>query len=220
MCVLLQRELPALLPHLQLNNYWGKHFPLYIYVQPQFLSKFRYMETGGQNSIVKPWFWIGLLLLGPLLNSIFQHWDSYLQNVILVRVQAVLTQLVFNHSLRIRLKAEVSSQHSQVNEPTSLAHTIPTASEETTDADSADMISDGGGSGEVMSPAPAPNKPANSSIESNAENLIGKINNLVTSDISNVGQGDDFVSLCELVFSFSLDRKTYISRQFSICLFK
>ncbi|KAF9567104.1 hypothetical protein CPC08DRAFT_733223 [Agrocybe pediades] len=173
-----------------------------------------YIETGGENASVKPWFWILLLLLGPLTNSIFQHWDGYLQNIILVRLQALLTQLVFNHSLRIRLKADIPTNvpdRSYLNAATQTAVQAVSTDIPEPDADIShpaaetiissntleDVISETNDSGEGTSQSALPprDEVSETSKSKGAENLTGKINNLVTSDISSVGQGDDFVSL-------------------------
>ncbi|KAF4618966.1 hypothetical protein D9613_010076 [Agrocybe pediades] len=173
-----------------------------------------YIETGGENASVKPWFWILLLLLGPLTNSIFQHWDGYLQNIILVRIQALLTQLVFNHSLRIRLKADIPTNvpdRSNLNAATQTAVQAVSTDILEPDVDIShpaaetiissntleEVISETNDSGEGTSQSALSSRDKDSEVSKSkgAENLTGKINNLVTSDISSVGQGDDFVSL-------------------------
>ena len=73
------------------------------------------------------------------------------QGGVLVRTEALLTALLFDHSLRIRLKAETET--------------------------GADKASDGDAD------------------ESSKSNLVGRINNLVTSDLDSIGEGREFLSL-------------------------
>ena len=79
--------------------------------------------------------------------------------------EGLLTQLVFEHSLRIRLTAEGSEkavQEVRANDATSAAARLPKLE-----------AKEGG------------------------ENLIGKINNLVTTDVTNIVEARDFLFLCE-----------------------
>ncbi|KDR83064.1 hypothetical protein GALMADRAFT_238869 [Galerina marginata CBS 339.88] len=69
-----------------------------------------YLETRGENATVRPWFWVAFLLFGPLLQSIFEHWMLFTATRVRVRLGALLTQLVFEHSLRTRVTAEISSK--------------------------------------------------------------------------------------------------------------
>ncbi|PPQ75643.1 hypothetical protein CVT26_001623, partial [Gymnopilus dilepis] len=66
----------------------------------------RYMETGGAGATVRPWFWVLWLFFGPMLQSLSFQWYIYNATAVLVRTEGLITQLVFEHSLRIRLKAQ------------------------------------------------------------------------------------------------------------------
>lgn len=76
----------------------------------------RYLETDGAGAIVRPWFWIAWLFLGTLTSSVTAHLNMYFSAWVFVRVEALLTQLLFEHSLCIRLKAETSDSDSGSNE--------------------------------------------------------------------------------------------------------
>lgn len=86
--------------------------------------------------------------------SLSQQWYIFINTRLLVHVEGVLTQLVFEHSLRIRMKAEPS--------------------------DSTDKLS----------AAPGGGRPK-------ANNLIGKINNLVTTDMASISDARDPLMLGE-----------------------
>lgn len=80
---------------------------------------------------MRPWFWVLLLFGYPLADSLLTEWylrvsvgahahflgqnlyNFKLQTV--VRLEAILTQLVFEHSLRVRLKAESSEDDKKSN---------------------------------------------------------------------------------------------------------
>jgi hypothetical protein len=124
-------------------------------------------------------------------------------------MNAIITQLVFEHALRIRVKAETSS-----------AGTTPAATpqgrSESTTPDSASIrdapfISESSGTvDEESEPStasssikgtPTEETPTTTSSGGDREepgqskNLVGKMNNLVTSDLENIVDGRDFVLL-------------------------
>ena len=69
-----------------------------------------YLETGGANTSIQPWFWITWLLVGPILRNVCNQWYLFVASRTIVRTEGLLTQLVFEHSLRIRLTAEASNE--------------------------------------------------------------------------------------------------------------
>ncbi|KIJ38955.1 hypothetical protein M422DRAFT_258371 [Sphaerobolus stellatus SS14] len=91
-----------------------------------------------------------------MLNSVCYQWYMFVCTRVLVRATAVLTQLIFEHSLRIRMKAEVEKD-------------------------------DGKGKGKDNDA-----KDSEKSKKGGAH-LTGKINNLLTSDLENIGSGRDFL---------------------------
>jgi hypothetical protein len=119
-----------------------------------------------------------------------------------VRTEAILTQLIFEHALRIRMKSDAgeskgkedSPSTGEGSSPTTSATEISTASEDNSSSDSgtlraqeADSIStDAQKKTESTSKATLA-----SSKKPDAINLVGKINNLVTTDLQNI------ISACE-----------------------
>lgn len=165
-----------------------------------------------------------------------------LQTGMLVRVEGIVTQLVFEHSLRIRMKAETESSGSTPS--TTVANTNGTA----TPADTASLAGsstvnghgesgDGeeNGSAEGVTPpsstlgvastmngkqakkgegAGKTNKEGEGGDKFNkdgtakASNLIGKINNLVSTDLNNIVEGRDFLFIRKRV---SIDMSTVLT---------
>jgi len=126
-----------------------------------------------------------------------------------VRVSAIITQLVFEHALRIRVKAETTSS------PRATPAVTPEAHSEATTPDNvsiADNIGPGttGESGEENGRSTTSSSIKGKQKEEfptslasdddnddpgKASNLVGKMNNLVSSDLENIIEGRDFLLL-------------------------
>jgi hypothetical protein len=128
-----------------------------------------------------------------------------------VRTEGIITQLIFNHALRIKKKAVLpvdickESDHSTV------------ASESITEAREGPNRS---GNENAQQSIPAGIKSTTKSRkgkqkakdaqhldvpmpkESTAVNLVGKINNLVTTDLNNITEAKDFINLSEHIVHF------------------
>ena len=128
------------------------------------------------------------------------------------RAQGIVTHLVFTHSLRIRVKAEVSTN-------TTTATSTPAATSEVASIAEDENASEGTATDDNASEATAassragkktrestsnisdvaststkvPEMPPTQSPKSS--NLVGKINNLVTTDIEQMKEGKDWLML-------------------------
>ncbi|KAF9483592.1 multidrug resistance-associated ABC transporter [Pholiota conissans] len=69
-----------------------------------------YLETGGEGQTTKPWVWIIWLFFGPMVQSVFFQWYLFTATHVLALCEALITELVFEHSLRIRFKAETTTK--------------------------------------------------------------------------------------------------------------
>jgi hypothetical protein len=132
-----------------------------------------------------------------------------LQTGSLVRASAIVTQLVFEHALRIRVKAETSSS------PRTTPAVTPEALSETTTPDNVSVADNigpetAGGSGEenelsttslsIKGKQKEEFPTGLASDDDNedpgkASNLVGKMNNLVSTDLENIIEGRDFLLL-------------------------
>ncbi|KAF8310652.1 P-loop containing nucleoside triphosphate hydrolase protein, partial [Clavulina sp. PMI_390] len=139
-----------------------------------------------------PRFWIVVLLCRSLLGDIAIHWYYYEFIVISVRMEGIITQLVFEHALRIRVKEEVSSNQSAATSQTTTPTTTPGATP--AGGASIDIAADGSGShdttntGEAndVTPSKPDTAPANATAEAATSSLVGRINNLISSDLDNI----------------------------------
>ncbi|EMD39554.1 hypothetical protein CERSUDRAFT_150095 [Gelatoporia subvermispora B] len=176
----------------------------------------RYLETGGHDATVRPWVWISWLFFGPTIGSIAFQWYIFTTTRTMVRTEAIITSLVFEHSLRIRAKAETGKSSEDSSANTSGAGTPETASvvdvtgddasegstpseEDTLRASSTSVSSradtdKGKAKAKGESPSDKPAFPVE-----NTKNLVGKLNNLVTVDLNKIVNARDFLMLFEMV---------------------
>ncbi|KAI0068087.1 hypothetical protein BV25DRAFT_1834393 [Artomyces pyxidatus] len=168
-----------------------------------------YLESHGENAVVRPWVWISSLLLGPLVGTLAMQWYIFIATGMLVRVEGIITQLVFEHSLRIRMKAEtpqstatpdnrseasVTPDSASIVEVTVVEESVGGSSDETVRANSPGVQSAASkGKQKAKAPDSKEAEPAVKDTAAKASNLVGKINNLVSTDLSNITDGRDFL---------------------------
>lgn len=114
------------------------------------------------SSILPPYTSIFLIFFGPYWASLMFQWHATVQTTFSVWFDVALTQLVFEHSLRVRVGNDATES----------------------------VTAGTGGKG-------------NTKTGSANKNLIGKINNLVSSDLDNINGGRDFQFLCMFVYYFA-----------------
>ncbi|KAG8716581.1 hypothetical protein FRC09_015535 [Ceratobasidium sp. 395] len=115
--------------------------------------RFLYLEDPLNPGPIRPWVWVLWLFAGPVLGSIAIEWYKFFSTRTMIYVEGVLTQLVFEHTLRIRMVAEPSD-----------------------------------GNTDNQSGPKNGKKPNNTS----GSNLVGKITNLMSTDLKNISEGVDF----------------------------
>ncbi|PIL29334.1 ATP-binding cassette transporter [Ganoderma sinense ZZ0214-1] len=173
-----------------------------------------YLESEGRAGKVQPWFWIALLFLGRVSRNITDQWFMFLHTRISVRIQAIVTELVFEHALRIRMKAETNDSVDASESGENTAQVTPDAASQAgetgegestegsqagatpsddsvpgSSSDTATVASTGKGKGkgpadDAAKKTASTAKPAED--KKKGKNLVGRINNLVTSDLSNL----------------------------------
>ncbi|KAF5314793.1 hypothetical protein D9758_017505 [Tetrapyrgos nigripes] len=226
-------------------DYMGMFLMLFIRALSGFSSPIavnqllQYVEKSKQGIevLTRPWVWIAWLFIGPMLESISFEWYIFLATRALVRAEAILTQLVFEHALRIRMKSETGDGSSKdkpkdsslgVPTPETAISTSspspspidsasednehphshsPSASENATLHIAEETESTAVGTSRVPSPSspagslkkPTPATPSSPTTEAaddkkkpDAANLVGKMNNLVTSDLQSIVDARDF----------------------------
>lgn len=174
----------------------------------------RYLETGGEGQHYKPWLWIVSLFLGPMSQCICWQFKIFVGNRLLSMVEIVLTELVFEHSLRIRFKGEIpnkekslsvavsppsanghSSSHANGNESPS-GHSEASSVTKSTDLDPSSTSENPKLTATLKETVKL--KPKATEVQNGERqpkpsgNLVGKINNLVTSDLLSIAALRDF----------------------------
>ncbi|KAF9538671.1 hypothetical protein CPC08DRAFT_824613, partial [Agrocybe pediades] len=180
-----------------------------------------YMETRGAGATIRPWFWTLWLFTGPMIQSFSFQWYIFIATRTLVRAEGLITQLVFEHTLRIRLKAEISkvetasetttvesiSADAKLDNASAVTEATSETSENTehaaTPSQDSTVVPRGPSSASILissknmslSKGKADSEPAASAQEkvASGSNLVGKINNLVTTDLNNVTNARDFL---------------------------
>ncbi|PVG02126.1 hypothetical protein CPB86DRAFT_772767 [Serendipita vermifera] len=172
-----------------------------------------YIETSGKDAFIRPWVWISWLLIGPLVGSTAMQWYIFINTRTLVRIECIITQLVFEHALRIRMKEEVSTKE----KPSEGSTVVPTpesgsqepSSNERQDSESTRVedngqstsqstISKGKGKDKARkdtsrAPSVAPSTATSEKKTEKQENLIGKINNFISTDLGNITEARDIL---------------------------
>jgi hypothetical protein len=123
----------------------------------------------------------------------------------MVRMKAIITQLVFNHALRIRVKAELpeGAEASPIDTLVTEVEGSNTAGNGTTLAQSnfssESMIDSNKGKQKARTSDAGDNPALHKTLhrERTADNLVGKINNLVTTDLGIIMGTGDFLLFCE-----------------------
>lgn len=182
------------------------------------------MENGGEDATLRPWVWVLWLFMGPTLNSICQQLITYvqvrslvhrrlygcsplyfaIQALILVHTEGIITQLVFEHALRIRVKSEKvpeSSGDIMLGPGTTETSSISgnTVVEPSTAASSAASSVKGKNKAQneetmPVTSATRTDQPERQSQKS-SDKLLGRINNLVSNDLGNITDARNFMRL-------------------------
>ncbi|GLB36501.1 putative atp-binding cassette [Lyophyllum shimeji] len=186
----------------------------------------QYVETNGENATMRPWFWIAWLLVGPTMASIIWQWYIFIATRTLVRAEGIITQLIFQHSLRIRVKAETAPSSPSTSPGLTAPATPDTESVVSVPSPEGESVREGSSAHQSeLTPATEvetlhsrdgtlqasssslksnvsrkgkgkdekPSRAAEADGSSSADNLVGKINNLVTTDLSNIVDSRDFL---------------------------
>ncbi|KAF9229723.1 P-loop containing nucleoside triphosphate hydrolase protein [Gyrodon lividus] len=179
-----------------------------------------YLETSGKEAVIRPWVWIACIFFGQFMGSVIFQWYIFFTTRTIVRTECIITQLLFEHALRIRMKAEVpdtvKSTESTVSTPDSasiaesstVAEGSPESSVDDAQSSSTSTLNSSTTKGKQKGKDKANDAEAQvKKSTSSADNLVGKINNLVTTDLGNITDGRDFL----LVFP-------YIPLQVGLCI--
>ena len=140
---------------------------------------------------MKPWLWILCLFVAPISRSLFFQGNVFLVTKAVARTELIVSQLIFDHALRIRIKAETSSNtipNQGVNMPKGSKNISVNQTSEPSIAPSTSQVT------LVQSNMPhgaTKGKVANSKKASS--NFLGRMNSLITTDVTNISGCHDFL---------------------------
>jgi len=154
-----------------------------------------YVETDGRGALVSPWAWIGIMFVGPVITSLSFQWYVYYGTTAIFRVEALLVQLVFEHSLRIRLKADTEGEDEKKEELDGGDAESVSEAASVTDLDTDTEVASDAESSRSTAKPKGQGSPAPGSQQKKKENLIGRINTFVTVDVGNIIEAKDFLML-------------------------
>ncbi|KAF7322651.1 ATP-binding cassette transporter [Mycena chlorophos] len=168
-----------------------------------------YLENPDVEPTVRPWVWIIFLLVGPMTGSTAFQWYIFLATRTLVRCEAIITQLVFEHALRIRVKAESSEKTPSSGTSTPTRSETPSPDEGSGDetATEGDAVSQNEtlqASSASVNSASSTKKDAKAAEaeaekDKEKENLVGKLTNLISTDLTNITDSRDFLFVVLLI---------------------
>lgn len=172
-----------------------------------------YLASGGKGATTRPWVWVLWLFLGPALGSISFQYYIYTTTRLISRFEAIFTELLFTHSLRIKMRDEAAPPTTTgLTAPATGAQTPAIIIEDTTDVIEGHVGVDGAQAQDGMivattndagkakadaAVAAATNTTADSAPSAAAKggDIVGRINTLISSDIDNIVEGRDFMLL-------------------------
>ncbi|KAJ7078086.1 hypothetical protein C8R44DRAFT_992812 [Mycena epipterygia] len=148
-----------------------------------------YLENGPADSPIRPFVWILWLALGPLTGTISIQGYYRLSMRILVQVEGLLTELIFEHALRVRVKAQNPETDGVSSDDAGSADETLSPSDTQSDTSSETA------QGTPSTTSKDPKHPAGSTNAASSSVDVGKISNLVTTDLKNVTNMSDFLLL-------------------------
>lgn len=179
------------------------------------------METeGGQGTVVRPWVWILGIFVAPVVDTILLENYTYIATRMVVNLEAIVTQLVFERALKMRFtdhdadSGEGGAKAGERDQPSNTTTLVPgtpveedeaggslrvvgeeaegelrhhTTEGEATMGDGSEVVA-----GDELSSSPdkktLPKEDDTPSSKQGA-NLVGRLTNLVSTDLTNLRDG-------------------------------
>ena len=137
-----------------------------------------YLENDGEGATFKPILWILLLFIGPTIGSLAIQGYVFINTRLLVRSESVLTQLLFDHALRLRMKDSTDDQDEDKPD-------VPVVNVEQVDEGTSDTEV---GSSTDSNKAKKDNaaRAEEEASKSSGQGLAGRINVLISSDVESI----------------------------------
>ncbi|KAH7337951.1 P-loop containing nucleoside triphosphate hydrolase protein [Rhizoctonia solani] len=168
--------------------FWREYVVMTVLVTIKVRNTMRDPQNPSEPQYFRPWVWVLWLFLAPVLGSLSMQRYYLLASCCIVRAEAIITQILFEHSLRIRMIAAVANKTSG----TSNIATERTTTEQ--GAEGSDHTADTSEAQTVVACESSATTKGNKQ-DDEEPNLIGEINNLMSTDLGNIVDGRNFVFL-------------------------
>lgn len=149
-----------------------------------------YIQADGKGAVLKPFVWIALLFVGPTISSVAVNYYIFLMTRALVRTESLLTQLMFDHALRLRMRdtAEDEEKKEEQANDSSPRINVEDVDEtaESSNGETTEVASSDGGKGKSANKKEAADKEA---AQAKGQGLAGRINVLMAADVESVVEG-------------------------------
>ncbi|CAE6472635.1 unnamed protein product [Rhizoctonia solani] len=152
----------------------------------------KYIENPSEPEYFRPWVWVLWLFLGPVLGSLSMQRYLFLASRCFVHTEAIITQIIFEHSLRVRMVSAVPNKASEINDAASERTVVEGGADNAHTADTSETPT-------VVTSTSSASIKGKEQDDDEGSNLIGKINNLMSTDLGNIVEGRDFVFLITYV---------------------
>ncbi|KAG6888553.1 hypothetical protein C0995_007425 [Termitomyces sp. Mi166 len=150
-----------------------------------------YLESR-EEATVRPWVWIASLFVAPFAGTlVMQQYQMVLARAT-VHLEAILTQLILQHALRIRVVAEGKSEP-VANTGTHTPVPSISGSSSSSGASSSQPETETESTA-VASEADTKATPAAASTDAQ-KSLVGRMNNLITSDLQTITKASEFMQV-------------------------
>lgn len=160
-----------------------------------------YLQTDGEGARIRPIVWVALLFLGPLLSTLSIQYYIFIMTRFCVRGEAILTQLLFDQALRLRMKDSVGSEEEKI------AGERDTPTIEVEDIDETQIV-EAPISSAHNTAAKAETEPVAEAKATSSQGIVGRINVLMAQDVESIVEGRDLPLVV-----------VYIPIQVSLCLY-
>jgi hypothetical protein len=178
----------------------------------------RYIEHGGEGAVVRPWVWIALIALAPLVQCGAEQLSSYYKSRTTAQIDAVITATLHQHALRVRiLNTPDEDQASSPSLPVPFTTAVTTATVTAPSATSSNgqtpdaatvhsraesssstitavaSVNNDGKTGNKVAPKTQVVDDKRGKKDRKNQDIVGRLNVLVTSDMNNIAIGTDWI---------------------------
>jgi hypothetical protein len=169
-----------------------------------------YIEKEGVGAVVRPWVWILFIALSPLVQNVADQLYLYYSTRTFAHMEAIITSVLYQHSLRIRVINQTEEEESTPLSPLPLelpkvgialepAPAAGSGEGQTVEAATIHSRAESSTTGTTLV-SPNGRKNQNNKITedekgAHSQDVIGKLNVLVTSDLKSISDVSNWIQV-------------------------